>query len=175
MTFLLLPWIGSGGLHVTPGSESQPWQRGACRRCLLGAVVCRCPPVFRSPRPWHTPGPSLQGQGTLERCLGECLMPGVVLARGGCQAALVGGRIAAWEYPVGSCALLLSQPSVLIGQSSGCLWADECCRVAGKTSYGHRPLGALHFMVWFFFHSLYLLNLFNNFSLERVSGCSCAL
>lgn len=102
-------------------------------------------------------------------------MPGVVLARGGCQAALVGGRIAAWEYPVGSCALLLSQPSVLIGQSSGCLWADECCRVAGKTSYGHRPLGALHFMVWFFFHSLYLLNLFNNFSLERVSGCSCAL
>lgn len=144
------------------------------RRCLLGAVVRRCHPVSRSPRRCDTPGSLPAGAGSSAGLPWRVVNAWRCLTRRGCQAAPAGSSIAARESPLDSCALLLSQPSEQIWQSSDCLWADERCRGAGKASCGHRPLEALDLML-VFFQSLYLPHLLDSFSLERVSGCSCTL
>lgn len=80
LTFLLLPWIGSSGLRVTPARVPVGT---ACLQCLLGAVVCLCHPP--APSLCHPPAPSPGAGGLREvlQVLGRRLMPDVVLARGG--------------------------------------------------------------------------------------------
>lgn len=124
----------------------------------LSLAVTRCHPVSLAvpqPRSWDSPASLPAGAG------GSAGLPW--------GAELLLGTLLGW---------LCSAPE-LSWQSS--LWADERCRVAGKASCGLSPLGALGLMVWMFlfvgvffpFRSLYLPNLLNNFSFERVTGCSC--
>lgn len=134
----------------SPGLAPVASTSAPARRCLLGAVVLLCHRLSRHP-------------GSLPAPAG---VPWTVVNACGCQAAR--------KSPLDSRARLPRQLSEQICQSSGCLWAAECCRAAWRASCGHRPLGALDLML-VFFRSLYLPNTLNNFSLERVSGCFCAL
>lgn len=162
------------------------WVRGcapvAYRDCRALSPVSRVPQaavfvdIFRCAEDWL-------------RCLhvSPAASPGLAVPAGCCSPAVspalrwstavtavlfwregMAGCSGCWESPLAGCAVLLSQPSELpLGWWVYSSW-ESFLGVQATWSIGY-------FFSFFFFHSLYLPNLLNNFSLDRVSGCSCAL
>lgn len=136
------------------------------RRCLPAVPAGGCSPRCHPVVPSAPPAPSLPQQGALQGCLAQWLMPGVVLARGGrrgCQAALAMSRIAAWKSPL----CFAPGAAFRADQAFGLMGAAE---LLGKLPMGIGHLGrylSWFVLVFFFFHSLYLLNLLKTFHLRE--------